>query len=79
MGKIENTMLFPIPFQYYHIVNVTLMINLLLLSYAFLSIDSVFSVNLLFLSSLSIAHLLAQNVLFCARAISHDHMHICIY
>jgi hypothetical protein len=44
MGSIENYMLFPIPFQYYHIVNVTLFINLLLLSYAFLSINSIFSI-----------------------------------
>ena len=49
MGAIDNSMLFPIPFQYYHIVNVTLLINLLLLSYAFLSIDSVFSIPAYFM------------------------------
>lgn len=49
MGAIDNSMLFPIPFQYYHIVNVTLMINLLLLSYAFLSINSAFSIPAYFM------------------------------
>jgi len=49
MGSIDNSMLFPIPFQYYHIVNVTLMINLLLHAYAFLSIDSAFSIPAYFM------------------------------
>jgi hypothetical protein len=58
-------MLFPIPFQYYHIVNVTLMINLLLLSYAFLSINSVFSIP-------------GNGLIFCPCA-SHSSTHIAAY
>jgi len=40
VGTIDNSLLFPIPFQYYHIVNVCLMILLNLLAYAFLFINS---------------------------------------
>eukprot|EP00277_Geminigera_cryophila_P038127 CAMPEP_0173099218 /NCGR_PEP_ID=MMETSP1102-20130122/35347_1 /TAXON_ID=49646 /ORGANISM="Geminigera sp., Strain Caron Lab Isolate" /LENGTH=770 /DNA_ID=CAMNT_0013992167 /DNA_START=70 /DNA_END=2382 /DNA_ORIENTATION=- len=39
IGKIDNSMLFPIPFQYFHVVNVVLKLDLLLLAYAFLFID----------------------------------------
>ena len=38
IGKIDNSMLFPIPFQYFHVVNVVLKLDLLLLAYAFLFI-----------------------------------------
>eukprot|EP00288_Rhodomonas_lens_P014600 CAMPEP_0177707190 /NCGR_PEP_ID=MMETSP0484_2-20121128/9619_1 /TAXON_ID=354590 /ORGANISM="Rhodomonas lens, Strain RHODO" /LENGTH=575 /DNA_ID=CAMNT_0019218687 /DNA_START=142 /DNA_END=1869 /DNA_ORIENTATION=- len=47
IGTIDNSMLFPIPFQYYHIVNVTLVVFLHLLAYGFLfmadKLGSVFS------------------------------------
>mmetsp|Transcript_57228 Transcript_57228/g.134712 ORF Transcript_57228/g.134712 Transcript_57228/m.134712 type:complete len:592 (+) Transcript_57228:150-1925(+) len=47
IGTIDNGMLFPIPFQYYHVVNLTLWIWLFLLAYAMLFINgglgSVFS------------------------------------
>mmetsp|Transcript_61084 Transcript_61084/g.143841 ORF Transcript_61084/g.143841 Transcript_61084/m.143841 type:complete len:440 (+) Transcript_61084:3-1322(+) len=39
IGTIDNSMLFPIPFQYYHIVNVTLWVNLTLVSYALLFVN----------------------------------------
>eukprot|EP00286_Rhodomonas_abbreviata_P002657 CAMPEP_0181347030 /NCGR_PEP_ID=MMETSP1101-20121128/33657_1 /TAXON_ID=46948 /ORGANISM="Rhodomonas abbreviata, Strain Caron Lab Isolate" /LENGTH=426 /DNA_ID=CAMNT_0023459209 /DNA_START=473 /DNA_END=1753 /DNA_ORIENTATION=+ len=39
IGTIDNSMLFPIPFQYYHIVNLTLWIWLFLLGYALLFIN----------------------------------------
>eukprot|EP00802_Teleaulax_amphioxeia_P004137 Tamp_04141.p1 GENE.Tamp_04141~~Tamp_04141.p1 ORF type:complete len:322 (+),score=67.11 Tamp_04141:1590-2555(+) len=35
IGAIDNGMLFPIPFMYYHIVNVTMTAQMLLLAYAF--------------------------------------------
>jgi hypothetical protein len=40
IGLIDNSMLFPIPFQYYHMVNMTVFINLSFLSYAFALRDS---------------------------------------
>ncbi|KAJ1492688.1 hypothetical protein T484DRAFT_1880715, partial [Baffinella frigidus] len=40
LGKIDNSMLFPIPFQYYHIVNVVLTMHLILMAYAFLQVSS---------------------------------------
>jgi len=39
IGTIDNSMLFPIPFQYYHIVNVTLWVNLTLVAYALLFVN----------------------------------------
>eukprot|EP00960_Hanusia_phi_P055746 763053-Hanusia_phi.AAC.10 len=39
IGKIDNSLLFPMPFQYYHIVNFCMKIELVLLLYAFLFIN----------------------------------------
>ena len=39
IGAIDNGMLFPIPFMYYHIVNVTMTAQMLLLAYAFCFIN----------------------------------------
>ena len=39
LGKIDNSMLFPIPFQYYHIVNVVLTLHLVLMAYAFVHVS----------------------------------------
>ena len=39
IGKIDNSLLFPMPFQYYHIVNFCMKIELVLLAYAFLFIN----------------------------------------